>query len=354
LNTRDDILGHDNVVGQFQESARRGRLATTYALVGPPGVGKRFFAEWLARAVLCEQTPLAELTACGRCPGCMQAAAGSHPDLHIVARPEGGSALKVDVFIGEKEPRSREGLCHDISLKPFRGERKVALIDDADHLTLEAANCLLKTLEEPPGHCLILLIATSLYRLLPTIRSRAQVVRFGPLSPSVLERLLLEQGIADSPQAAARLALQSQGSLHRAATLADPELQEFRDEFLKRLANAGFASPDWAGQIQKFVEAAGKDFLAKKRRLAVVLELAAEFLQELLRAQIAAAQAPPAEPIMEQALHAWSVESDAVLDCLDRTLDALAQTEANAHHATLIEAWLDDLACRQHPTSATP
>ena len=76
----------------------------------------------------------------------------------------------------------REGLCHDIALKPFRGGRKIAIIDDADYLNQEGANCLLKTLEEPPEKSVIILIGTSQQRQLPTIRSRCQIVRFAPLS----------------------------------------------------------------------------------------------------------------------------------------------------------------------------
>ena len=78
---------------------------------------------------------------CGECPGCVQVAAGTHPDLILVAKPEDKSFLPLELLIGDKEHRMREGLCHDIGLKPFMGGRKVAIIDDADHLNAEGANC---------------------------------------------------------------------------------------------------------------------------------------------------------------------------------------------------------------------
>ena len=101
------------------------------------------------------------LDACGHCPACLQAAAGSHPDLETVAKPPDKSFLPLELLIGDKEHRMREGLCYRLSLRPLLGGRKIAVIDDADYLNAEGANSLLKTLEEPPPGSLLILIGTS-------------------------------------------------------------------------------------------------------------------------------------------------------------------------------------------------
>ena len=159
-----------------------GGLASTYLFVGPEGIGKRRFALALAKALLCPNTAADPLEPCGHCESCRLFDAGNHPDLDVVSLPKDKSTLPLDLFIGDKDHRNQDGLCHRISLRPFLGGRKIAIIDDADHFSAESANCLLKTLEEPPPRSLLILIGTSPSRQLPTIRSRSQVVRFRPLS----------------------------------------------------------------------------------------------------------------------------------------------------------------------------
>src|SRR5688500_15969366 len=171
------IEGHDGIVARFRRALEQGRLASTFLFVGPPGVGKRSFALALAKSLLCERRDEALLDPCGICPSCVQVEAGMHPDLYVLGLPEGKSSIPIKLLIGEEETRMREGLCYDISLKPFMGNRKVAIIDDADFLNRrEVANCLLKTLEEPPPKSVIILVGTSEGKQLPTIRSRAQLV----------------------------------------------------------------------------------------------------------------------------------------------------------------------------------
>ena len=103
-----------------------------------------------------------------------------------VARPPGKSFIPVDLFIGDREHRSQEGLCHRLSLRPASEKRRIAIIEDADFLNEEGANCLLKTLEEPPPGSVLILIGTSQQRQLPTIRSRCQVIRFRRLSDEIV------------------------------------------------------------------------------------------------------------------------------------------------------------------------
>ena len=140
-------LGHANVRGRFERTLSAGRLASTYLFVGPHGVGKRTFAEELAGVLLCTApSPGGALRRCGRCEACRMFDQGAAPDLLRVELPEGKSSLPLELFIGAKERRHREGLCHDLAVKPLLSRRRVAIIDDADALGVESANALLKTL----------------------------------------------------------------------------------------------------------------------------------------------------------------------------------------------------------------
>ena len=207
------IEGHDEVVEQFRRAIARGRFASSFLFVGPPGVGKRMFAMKLAQALLCENAPEAELNPCGHCPACLQVASGSHPDVDVVSKPADRAYIPIESFIGPKERRMREGLCHNIGLKPTSGRRRIAIIDDADWLNVEGANSLLKTLEEPPPRSVLILIGTSLDRQLPTIRSRCQVIRFAPLAVETAAHLLVEQQVVADLDAARELAQLAGGSL---------------------------------------------------------------------------------------------------------------------------------------------
>src|SRR6476660_3204784 len=188
------LRGHDAIFDRFRRMIRAGRLASTFLFVGPPGIGKKSFALQLAQGLLCERRPEEKLDPCGECASCAQVLAGTHPDVILVAKPADKNFIPLELLIGDKEHRMRQGLCYDISLKPFSGRRRIAVIDDADFLNQEGANALLKTLEEPPPKSLLILIGTSEQRQLPTIRSRCQVVRFSPLAESDIADLLLSTG----------------------------------------------------------------------------------------------------------------------------------------------------------------
>ena len=228
------------MVAHFRLALQRGRLASSFLFVGPGGIGKRSFALKLAQALLCQGSPEAALDPCGECPACVQVVARTHPDLDVISKPKDKSFIPLELFIGDKEHRRREGLCHSIGLKPFMGGRKIAIIDDADYLNPEGANCLLKTLEEPPPRSVLILIGTSPARQLPTIRSRCQLVRFRPLSTALVAELLVAQQAVETTEEARRLAEYSEGSLQRALELADPELWAFRDRLLEGLSEPQF------------------------------------------------------------------------------------------------------------------
>lgn len=338
------IEGHDEVVEQFRRALGRGRLASSFLFAGPAGIGKRTFALKLAQAMLCSTRPEEALDPCGECPSCAQVAAGTHPDLAVIAKPEDKSFIPVELLIGDREHRRREGLCHDIAVKPSQGGRRIAVIDDADYLNAEGANALLKTLEEPPPRSVLILIGTTPAKQLPTIRSRCQLVRFRPLPVETVAQLLLSKGFVADPSAAARLAPYSDGSLRRALELADPELWAFRDTLLARLAEPALPSVALARTVATFVDEAGKEASLRRARLRQVVAFAADFYRQSLRAQCGAPVSDDKE-LRAQVDHAIQIGSSGLSAArLDRCLEAAAQIDRNANQATLIECWMDDLA----------
>jgi DNA polymerase-3 subunit delta' len=332
------VIGHDRVFERFRRSLAQGRLASTFLFVGPQGIGKRTSAMEIAKALLCESTAADQLQACETCPGCCQVAAGTHPDLVFIQKPADRNFIPVETFIGDREHRMREGLCHDIAMKPFRGGRKVAIIDDADYLNQEGANCLLKTLEEPPPGSIIILICTSEQRQLPTIRSRCQIVRFRSLSDADLLEVLLQEELFSNRDEANRAVASAQGSVTRAIEMADPELTAFRELLEEQLSRRDFNAVALSKDVQQFVDAAGSEASPRRARLRQVVSCAAmTYRQTMVRL---------AEKSESTDLPAFARSSEAAADCLSRCEQALWEIEANANLGTLIPCWLDDMAQR--------
>ncbi len=352
-----DLLGHQRQKEWFLTALASRRLATSFLFVGPEGIGKRTFARLLAKGLLCRNSPQNSLDACGSCEDCVQVDAGTHPDLLTISKPEDKAFIPVDLLIGERDKRMREGLCHDISLRPYGGRRKVAIIDDADYFNTEGANCLLKTLEEPPSDSLLILLGTSLQRQLPTIRSRCQAILFKPLAPEQLQDLILRTGLTDSVERAAELASGCNGSLTEAQSMIDPELDEFRMHLLESLAKPQLPLIELAKSCAAITDAAGKDARVKRERLKLVFRLAASFYRELalhLSAELASntgggmctqrsIRRELAAAVVAGGTH-WKGGARGATRAWDRCLLATEQVDRNANQASLLEAWAADIA----------
>ena len=339
------IHGHDDVVDQFRRALARGRLASSFLFAGPAGIGKRTFALKMAQAMLCQARPEEALDPCGMCASCVQVAAGTHPDLDVLAKPDDKSFIPLESLIGDREHRRREGLCHNIAVKPCLGGRRMAVIDDADYLNAEGANALLKTLEEPPPRSVLILIGTSPAKQLPTIRSRCQLVRFRPLPIDTVAELLVSKRLAADAAEARRLAQHSEGSLQRALELADPDIWSFRDTLFERLAEPSLRSVELAQTVAAFVDEAGKEPSARRVRLWQVIGFATEFYRQLLHAQCGAAATDDTalSSHVARATDRGNSDSERSAARLDRCLEAGAGINRNANQSTLIQCWLDDL-----------
>jgi DNA polymerase-3 subunit delta' len=218
-----DVIGQDRAVEILSRELSHDRISHAYLFSGMEGVGKKYTALALAMAVLCSRK---ESDACGECPACRKVLAGTHPDLRCydpMARTKGAPAK---IYIEQIRTLQQE-----VALCPMEGGKKVFIIDEADRMVLQAANALLKTLEEPPGDSLLILV-TAYPDLLPrTILSRCRVVHFGPLSGQAVEQILTQcRGLAR--EEAARLARYAQGRVDRVMEMGEGEVLSRRDRFL--------------------------------------------------------------------------------------------------------------------------
>jgi DNA polymerase-3 subunit delta' len=271
-----DLRGHHDQVAMFRRAVQRGRMAHAYLFVGPAGVGKRLVARRIAQALLCGRHADAELDACGACSQCKQVLAGTHPDLLSVGLPEGKRELPVALFIGDGERRGREGLCHDLSLRPMSGDRRIAIIDDAERMNEESANALLKTLEEPPPGSVLFLISSSSDALLPTIRSRCQPLLFSALSDPDVAELVLQQEWEGDSAAAAEVARLSEGSLDTARQLLEPGLRQLRTDLHESLAARPFNAVEGASRALKAIEELGGGTSGQREHAAWLVRFAAD------------------------------------------------------------------------------
>jgi DNA polymerase-3 subunit delta' len=212
----DDLVGQERVAGFLRRAVAEGTSTHAYLFVGPPGAGKKSAARALACALVCSDG------GCGVCPACSRVRRGSHPDVSIV-QPEGAATYMVEQM---------RDVIHDVSLMPVEGAVKVYVLDRAESLSQQAANALLKTLEEPPAYAVFALLTTSYESVIPTIASRCQVVRFSPVSPSAALAVLAERTGAGEDEALAALAA-SGGVVPRAlAFLGSPTRREARQRVL--------------------------------------------------------------------------------------------------------------------------
>ncbi|SHG41705.1 DNA polymerase-3 subunit delta' [Thermosyntropha lipolytica DSM 11003] len=199
------VKGQDKALHILKKAAEGGNISHAYLFIGPEGVGKMLTARMWAYSLLSREDENAAL----------YLREGMHPDLLVIERDENKTLLGKDKIVKDLEPW--------LALKPYHAGHRIAIIRDAHLLSMEGANALLKTLEEPPSYAVIILIADE-NTLLETIVSRCQVIRFSPLPSRVLEEILLTRGISEEKaKEAARL---GQGSVAYALHFGEEEISK--------------------------------------------------------------------------------------------------------------------------------
>ena len=223
------ILGHDGAKAHLQAALADRQMSHAYLLEGTHGVGKKTLANAFVKTLLC-QTPIAgpngQQDCCGRCQSCRSFDHDNHPDVKRIRTLPDKNTISVKQI--------RDELVKDISIRPYGGQYKIYLIEEAERLTVEAQNAMLKTLEEPPAYGLIIMMAESAAAFLPTILSRCVKISLQPLDSKVVKAELGRRGVESGKTGIA--AAFAQGSIGQALKLCEDEnFEEMRTELFQFL-----------------------------------------------------------------------------------------------------------------------
>ena len=240
------VWGHDDAVANLRRAVAHDRVGHAYLIAGPDGVGKTALATAFARALCCQDDTRSDPSVpCGTCLACRKIGRGVHPDVQtcslstqaVTAEKAGGKNTSLTI-------ETVRQLCAATALKPMEARRRVVLVEDAETMQGIAQEALLKTLEEPPASVVLILRADDAEALLPTVRSRCQLVELRPVARPAVVAALRAAGVAEArAEEVAALAGGRPGWALRAAS--DPKLiQHRRDAVDRALAWIGGSSYD--------------------------------------------------------------------------------------------------------------
>jgi len=256
-----NITGQDRQIGTLVHALTGNTLAHAYLFTGIPGIGKTTTACALAKALHCKD---ARDDFCDECISCRKIAHGTHPDL-VMIEPEGDS-IKINQIRTMQE---------QVSYTSYEGHHKIVLISKSERMTLQSSNCLLKTLEEPPPHTVLILITSAPYQLPSTVRSRCQSVMFQPLPAALIEEALQKQFGGEEGEKVQLIASLAGGSLGRAVRWMENGLLQERKMLLETLSRLHTCSPT---ALLKCAELLGED----KELVREKLDMITLWLRDLL------------------------------------------------------------------------
>lgn len=206
----EEIVGHKEIIRHLQNAIRLGKVSHAYIFSGETGCGKKLLATAFAMTMQCEQRGV---DPCLTCSSCKKAMSKNHPDIINITHEKPNS-------IGIEDIRSQ--LIDDVAIKPYCSSYKIYIISEAEKLTLQAQNALLKTIEEPPAYAVILLLTNNMDALLPTITSRCVKLGLRPVKESMVKEYLMEKLHIPDYQAKMDASL-AQGNIGKAKQLAQSE-----------------------------------------------------------------------------------------------------------------------------------
>ncbi|MDO5416535.1 MAG: DNA polymerase III subunit delta' [Lachnospiraceae bacterium] len=220
-----EILGHETIKANLKKAIESHKISHAYIMTGEAGMGRKSLANAFALSLLCEK---GGAEPCMQCHACRQVLSGNHPDLIYVTHEKPGS-------IGVDDIRSQVN--DTVSVRPYSSYYKIYIVDEAEKMTVQAQNALLKTIEEPPSYAVIILLTTNQEAFLPTILSRCVQLKLKPLKNSVVKEYLTE-ALGVKEQDADVYAAFARGNLGKAIHLASSEeFKQMHSEMLKLLKN---------------------------------------------------------------------------------------------------------------------
>lgn len=253
MNSFDEIIGHEKVKEHLRNAVKLNKISHAYIINGMQGSGKNMIADIFSKTLQCEK---GGETPCNVCHSCIQAESGNHPDIIRITHEKPASIGVEDV---------REQLVGDIQIRPYSGRYKIYIIDDADKMTVQAQNAILKTIEEPPEYGIIMLLTENADGLLPTILSRCVRLELTPVQDSLIKEHLMQKfGI---PEYDARFAAAfARGCVGRAEAVINSEvfvgikenalhmLKYVSDMTVGELINSVKSINDYKGNINDYLD----------------------------------------------------------------------------------------------------
>jgi len=318
-----DIIGHSKPITLLQRAIKNEKVVNSYLFLGSEGIGKRYVALQFAKTLNCLGEEAERGDACDRCSSCKKIDHALHPDILLI-EPIGQGIRKEQVIEMQRE----------LAYRPYEGKHRVCILTAADRMAHDIPNTLLKTLEEPPLHTVIILLANNSRLILPTILSRCQLIRFNPLPVPLVSRWLMESKGFDEAEAGL-LASLSEGSPGKALEIQEEIRQIPREELLK----------DWVGLKSLSFERIGSwvgSLPSQRENLILILEVAKTMLRDLVMLKTLK-KGPKLihsdlVQVMEPVATRWSLSS------LLRRMEILHQTtlaiKANANTSLALEAMM--------------
>jgi DNA polymerase-3 subunit delta' len=316
-----NVLGHSKPITLLQRAIRNEKVVNSYLFLGNEGIGKKYVALQFAKALNCLETEGEGGDACDHCTSCKKIDHALHPDVLLI-EPEGQN-IKVDQV---------RQLQKELAYRPYEGKRRVCILTAADRMAPHIPNTLLKTLEEPPLHTVIVLLANSSRFMLPTILSRCQPVRFNPLPVSLVSKWLMEdKGLNEAE--AHLLASLSEGSPGKALEIQEEIRQIPREELLR----------DWVGMKSLSFDTIGswiESLPSQRENLILMLEVAKTLLRDLVMVKTLKKESKPLHSdllqVMDPIATNWSLSS--LLKRMELLHQTIIEIRANANTSLALEA----------------
>lgn len=314
-----DVKGQEKAIHILQRAIQNRHIAHAYLFTGPEGVGKKKTALALAQYLNCAAPDIQHFSSCEHCPSCIQSVSGSQPDL-IMLEPD-GSSIKIEQI---------RSLLSKVSLRNYENAYKVIIINDAHLMTEQAANCLLKTLEEPTDNTVFILITAQVQNLPVTILSRCQQIQFHLLPPAMIQDILQALHPERQSQIGLVTAL-AKGSVSAAETLlANEEIASARQDFYDLLIRLPQVSP---AQIIGWCEQWDKN----KKMVKSLLELGQLWYHDVLMVNTSGQITLLVNQDYLAPLNSQKTEPQQLLHILQYFQTAMAQLESNASPRLVME-----------------